>query len=434
MHEGLSEDKALAPAERRWIICQIGAREHYVLAAELFARGRLAALVTDAWASPGSLLHRLAVASGAAGNRVLERYSAAMRGACVCSEGTVSLLLQDLRSKVVARARSHWTGLMSTNEWFGARMACRLERSGVLHDDIHGPPVVFAYSYAAREIFRTARRAGCFTVLGQIDPGPTEFEVVAEVARRHGITLRDSDQPPAAYWENWREECALADLILVNSRWSANALTRAGIDQSKVLVAPLAYRTEAGIEPLPSTRWYPAKFTSSRPLKLLFLGQINLRKGALELLQAMARLAGAPVHLTMVGPVQNDLRARFACLPQVEWIGSVARSEVAAYYRDADVFILPTHSDGFALTQLEAQAFRLPVFASQWCGDVVTDGVNGRLIDPITPEAIAELVERAIAHPEALQEMSVHAVQRVADFSPAYVVDELVKAVSSLAL
>ena len=86
--------------------------------------------------------------------------------------------------------------------------------------------------------------------------------------------------------------------------------------------------------------------------------------------------------------------------------------EVGTYYRNADVFILPTHSDGFALTQLEAQVYGLPVFASHRCGDVVLDGVNGRLIDPITPEAIAALVRWAIAHPHLLEIMSGHAIGR----------------------
>ena len=114
------------------------------------------------------------------------------------------------------------------------------------------------------------------------------------------------------------------------------------------------------------------------------------------------------------------------------WIGAVSRGEVAAYYRNADVFILPTHSDGFGLTQLEAQAYGLPVFASRRCGDVVLDGVNGRLMDRITPETIAELVKWAIANPHSLEIMSGHAIERAASFTSAHTVDAMVEAVASL--
>ena len=70
---------------------------------------------------------------------------------------------------------------------------------------------------------------------------------------------------------------------------------------------------------------------------------------------------------------------RFRDASGVHWHGP--RGETAArFYREADVFLFPTLSDGFGLTQLEAQAWRLPVIASRFCGDVVQDGVNGLLL------------------------------------------------------
>jgi glycosyltransferase involved in cell wall biosynthesis len=68
----------------------------------------------------------------------------------------------------------------------------------------------------------------------------------------------------------------------------------------------------------------------------------------------------------------------------VRWIGSVPREDAARFYRDADVFLFPTFSDGFGLTQLEAQAWKLPVIATKFCGDVVEDGKNGYLLPEIT--------------------------------------------------
>ena len=428
---GFAKSNAVDVREQRWIICQIGAREHYALATELQARDRLAGLLTDVWARPGSLFRGVAPAFGAAGNRMRERYAIPLDGARVISEGAISFGFQALRTGIFTRSRWSWPGILTTNGRFDAWAARQLERSGILNDGTHGKPVIFAYSYAALRIFRAARRAGCFTVLGQIDPGPTENEVVANVAKRHGFEFHSYDLPPTSYWENWREECALADLIVVNSQWSVDALAQAGIDRSRIRVVPLAYRMEPD-EARPPMRQYPAIFTPTRPLRLLFLGQVNLRKGAVELLEAMARLAGAPVRLVLVGSVQNDLRQRFAEVPQVGWIGAVSRGEVAAYYRNADVFILPTHSDGFGLTQLEAQAYGLPVFSSRRCGDVVLDGVNGRLIDPITPETITELVSWAIAHPHYLETMSGHAIERAASFTSAHTVDAMVEAVASL--
>ena len=113
-------------------------------------------------------------------------------------------------------------------------------------------------------------------------------------------------------------------------------------------------------------------FTHQRPLRVLFLGQINVRKGALPLFDAVKRLSGEPVEFWFVGPLQVDIPHELR--NRIKWFGIAARHDVSRYYRDADVFIMPTFSDGFGLTQLEAQSWKLPVIASRNCGDVVTDG------------------------------------------------------------
>jgi glycosyltransferase involved in cell wall biosynthesis len=64
--------------------------------------------------------------------------------------------------------------------------------------------------------------------------------------------------------------------------------------------------------------------------------------------------------------------------------------------------VLPTLSDGFAITQLEALAYNCPVIASSFCGEVVTPGVNGWLFPSLEPEVIAATIVEAMATAEAL--------------------------------
>src|SRR5205823_2296076 len=132
-----------------------------------------------------------------------------------------------------------------------------------------------------------------------IDPGPEEDALVARLAERHGYAGSLAARPPERYWDNWRGECAMADVVIVNSSWSASLLTRAGIPDQKIRIVPLAYRSDTASGNHPS-RVYPEVFSTDRPLNLLFLGQVNLRKGILELIAAMRRLKGAPVRLLMV--------------------------------------------------------------------------------------------------------------------------------------
>ena len=117
-------------------------------------------------------------------------------------------------------------------------------------------------------------------------------------------------------------------------------------------------------------------------------------------------------------------------LENVDWIGHVPRSAVSAYYQQADVFLFPTISDGFGLTQLEAMAHGLPVIASQRCGDVVRHRENGLRLDRVTPNAIAEALNGCVHHPETLQAFSAEAQSSVAAFSPPSVVDKLIDVVA----
>jgi hypothetical protein len=401
-----------------FVICQLGAREHYVLAEGFHAQGELAALCTDIWASPGSAWSLLGQLGGQRGQNLRNRYSSALAGARVLAPSP-SELISHRASLRLRGKQGGWAAFMATDQWFARRTALALERAGLLSGKPGAAaPAVFAYSYAALEILQAARAAGCATVLGQIDPGPAEYELVAELAARHGLQQDGGERPPAEYWDRWRQECALADAIAVNSAWSRNALIKAGQIPARIHVAPLAFAAAAYGKSVSSGRSYPDAFTGDRPLRLLFLGQVNLRKGAVELLQAMRQLAGEPVRLAMAGPTQADLFSRYRTVAQVDWVGPVPRGAVQHHYAQADVFILPTHSDGFAITQLEAQAAGLPLLVSTHCGAVVEDWVNGRVIESVTPEAIAEAIRWAIANPAALAAMARRAPEAAAAFTP----------------
>ncbi len=264
--------------------------------------------------------------------------------------------------------------------------------------------VVFAYSYAAREILRAARELGCITLLGQIDPGPTEERIVFEVCRRRGVQIANRQRIPESYWDAWREECELCDTIVVNSAWTREALIQEGVPKGKILVIPLAYDPPEAASQL--KRAYPNSFNVSRPLRVLFLGSLIPRKGIYEMLDAMALLRTASVEFQFVGASDNEFGINLRENPHVHHVGPVARSRVHDFYRNADVFILPTHSDGFGLTQLEALASSLPVIASKNCGEVITHELNGLILPTVTGEAIAESIEWCVKNPKRLEEMS----------------------------
>jgi len=194
----------------------------------------------------------------------------------------------------------------------------------------------------------------------------------------------------------------MADRIIVNSGWSRECLVRESIPAEKISVIPLAYELPSGARVFQRTM--PEQFTNERPLRLLYLGQVTYLKGILPLLEAMEQLREAPVELTVVGPELCAIPANLRTLLNARWVGPVARGATTEFYQRADAFVFPSFCDGFGLTQLEAQAWQLPVIASRHCGEVVTEGVNGVRLPEVSGSAIAEVVRKFLATPELLRQ------------------------------
>jgi glycosyltransferase involved in cell wall biosynthesis len=97
--------------------------------------------------------------------------------------------------------------------------------------------------------------------------------------------------------------------------------------------------------------------------------------------------------------------------------GPVSRDRAAEWYQQADVFILPTLSDGFALTQLEALAHGLPVIVTPNCGRVVEEGKTGFIIPPRDPQALADAILRFVRNPGLAREMAPICREAVKAFS-----------------
>lgn len=383
----------------KWLSCQLGAREHYAIPRALFRSGMLGSLVTDAWVPPSSLLAKC----GAHSSKLRDRFHSELRDARVKAFNSSLVLFEMLAG---ARNSTGWPKIVARNRWFQRKVVSFL-RSQV--STLDSQLVLCSYSYTALEPFRYAKSLGWKTLLLQIDPGSEEERIVAEETAREPELAGEWHPAPPEYWAFWREECKLADRIVVNSEWSREGLIRGGVSAEKISIIPLAYETpevSGQKSEVRGLRSYPARFTLERPLRVLFLGLINLRKGVARLLEAARILRDQPVEFWMVGPVEISHASTIGNAGRLKWFGAVTRNQATEFYRDADVLILPTLSDGFAITQLEAQAHGLPVIASKNCGKVVENGVNGSILDEPTAACIAQAVRDCLASPDRLEKLA----------------------------
>ena len=394
----------------QWVCCQLGAREQYAIPRALYRLGMLDYLVTDAWVPPSSLLAKVC----GRGSKFAQRFHSDLRDARVKAFNSSLVLFEMLAG---ARDLAVWPKILARNRWFQRkvvsflrshlRKGAWLPRSFTL-STLNSQLVLCSYSYTALEPFRYAKAHGWKTLLVQIDPGPEEERIVAEEAARVPELAGGWHPAPPEYWAFWREECKLADRIVVNSEWSREGLVRGGVPAEKISIIPLAYE-EPGLGRLAEPRLqrsYPDHFTAERPLRVLFLGLINLRKGVARLLEAARILRDEPVEFWMVGPVEIANASTITDTGRVKWFGPVTRNQAARFYGNADLFILPTLSDGFAITQLEAQAHGLPIIVSKTCGKVVENGLNGIILDEPSATCIAAAVRDCIANPDRLERLA----------------------------
>ncbi len=148
---------------------------------------------------------------------------------------------------------------------------------------------------------------------------------------------------------------------------------------------------------------------------LCFCGGISASKGMNELWQSFGRLKKTyhQLHLLLVGdgPLLAQMRRRarregFAT--DVTITGFVPETQVARWLNASDIFVLPSHDEGMPMAMIEAMAMRRCVVVSSVGGipEIVTNGVNGRLVQPGDVDGLCAALSEVIADSVARLQMA----------------------------
>lgn len=140
---------------------------------------------------------------------------------------------------------------------------------------------------------------------------------------------------------------------------------------------------------------------------VLFAGWLSPTKGLLELIEAIARLAPRHPRLELCCIGEGNSKAGLeksaaerGIAGRVHFLGPRPSADVARWMAAADVFCLPSHSEGLPNVVIEALCCGRPVVATEVGGipDLV-DGTCGILVPPGAPEALAEALDQALSRP-----------------------------------
>jgi glycosyltransferase involved in cell wall biosynthesis len=163
---------------------------------------------------------------------------------------------------------------------------------------------------------------------------------------------------------------------------------------------------------------FPVRTTDDpTPVRLLYVGRLEIYKGAHVILDALARLeptVQAAFTLTMVGSGSEEYRHRLerqaaSLLTPTEFLGHVDHGRLPAIYRQHDVFVLPSmYEDPFPATPLEAMASGVTVVSTRGGGqdEYLVHGENALVFDRGDAPGLGDCLRWILAHPEATRQLA----------------------------
>jgi glycosyltransferase involved in cell wall biosynthesis len=180
------------------------------------------------------------------------------------------------------------------------------------------------------------------------------------------------------------------DAWMVYGARSAADVLRLGADPSRTVVAPLVGRHEPKLnQPLVSRATHD-------PFRFLFVGRLIERKGVEVLLAAFREIEAAELWIAGDGPLLGRVEEAARRDGRVRLFGHADMLALDDLYRSADALVLPSYHDVWGLVVNEAQAYGLPVIATEEVGaaaDLIDPGVNGFIIPAGSPSALEHVMK-----------------------------------------
>ncbi len=172
-----------------------------------------------------------------------------------------------------------------------------------------------------------------------------------------------------------------------------------------------------------------------------YVGRIVERKGIKELYHAFDAYykENDKARLLMIGrPFWDQIRdtqliEKFNNHPGIVMAGMKPQTEVPLYLSLMDVFVLPAWWEGFGNVLIQAAAMGIPVISTKatGCMDAVSDGFNGRLINPYSEPELIDMLRYFYEHQTEAKQMGRNGIEWAKNFRPEIIWEGIDKVYSS---
>jgi len=220
------------------------------------------------------------------------------------------------------------------------------------------------------------------------------------LARIAGVPISRRSRSPTLFrklknlFGRWLEFRALncADHVIALSHSLKTEYMERGIDPARITMLSQGVDTEF---------FRPGERSRREELQLLFVGRLSREKGLDDLLQAcrmVLRDHQLPVRLVIAGGGNEKEMSRYQALlekleltARTEMLGFVSHDQLPHLYRDSDLLVVPSHTEGLPNVVLEAMAMKVPCLVTRVDENPrICDDNRGFLVDPGRPDQLAD--------------------------------------------
>jgi glycosyltransferase involved in cell wall biosynthesis len=171
-----------------------------------------------------------------------------------------------------------------------------------------------------------------------------------------------------------KQELAEADFVLVQSEFGVRTIQSLGFPASRILRIHLGVDTDE-FQPRVGARM-------PGPLRVVFVGQLNRRKGVHHLLRAWSELNLENAELLLAGNTMSapaELLASITGTPHCRSLGHLRKHELVSFYQQADILVHPSLAEGGCAAIYEALSCGVPCIVSNHSTSAVRPGIEGRV-------------------------------------------------------
>ena len=253
------------------------------------------------------------------------------------------------------------------------------------------PGLVYSFTQVGLEALRWAAKAGVASILDNPNGHIRNFRSVYVNESRTACGARYTGHPSAAMVSRVEAEYEAATWIRVSSPWARDSMIRFGVPGDKIRVIE---------QPVDLIRFAPRRHAVRAPhgpLRLVFVGSLDVRKGFHYLLRAMRRLGPDRVTLHVVGSTGTRSDRALWDRESHGLSTTMQPGDPVPAYHEAELLVLPSLEDGFGFVVAEAMASGLPVIVTEECGAKAwVQAETGWIVPAGDVDALAAAMQRAL--------------------------------------